>query len=53
MLKVKVSFPTILLFSDAIRNGIMIQMQESSGHEWFDWVKVKWEKGDGSKPYTA
>jgi len=29
MLKLKVMFPAKLLFSDAIRNGIMIQRQES------------------------
>jgi hypothetical protein len=29
MLKLKVTFPAKLLFSDAIRNGIMIQRQES------------------------
>ena len=23
------------------------------GHEWFDWVKVNWEKGDGSSSYTV
>jgi hypothetical protein len=24
-----------------------------SGREWFDWIEVKWEKGDGSKSYTV
>ena len=47
-------FPAKLLFSDAIRNGIMIQRQESlAGREWFDWVEVNWEKGDGSSSYTV
>ena len=23
-----------------------------SGREWFDWVEVNWEKGDGSSSYT-
>ena len=24
-----------------------------SGREWFDWVEVNWEKGDGSSSYTV
>ena len=24
-----------------------------SGREWFDWIEVNWEKGDGTKSYTV
>jgi hypothetical protein len=24
-----------------------------SGWEWFDWIEVNWEKGDGSNSYTV
>jgi hypothetical protein len=53
--KLKVSFPAkLLLFSDAIRNGIMIQMQEYLVVNGLNgWVEVNWEKGDGSSSYTV
>ena len=55
MLKLKVTIPAKLLFSDAVSHPKWKNDSKPgiSGREWFDWVEVNWEKGDGSSFYTV